>query len=71
MKQIMVGMAGKGMGERLKMARQLQESGMFNGSGRLAKQKLGGTGGLSATARAKMKQRRKDYKKKGKGKKKR
>jgi signal recognition particle subunit SRP54 len=71
MKQIMVGMAGKGMGERLKMARQLQESGMFNPNGRLAKQKLGGTGGLSATARAKMKQRRKDDKKKGKGKRKR
>ena len=30
MKQIMVGMAGKGIGERMKMARQLQDSGMFN-----------------------------------------
>jgi signal recognition particle subunit SRP54 len=71
MKQLMEGMAGKGIGERMRLAKQLQENGLFNPGGKLVKQKQGGTGGLSATARAKLKQRRKDEKKKGKGKKRR
>mgnify|MGYP002623766694 CR=1 FL=1 len=66
MKQIMVGMAGKGMGERMKMAQQLQDSGMFNPNGRLTKTKRGTSGGMSPGERAKMKQRRKAAKKKGK-----
>jgi len=71
MKQIMVGMAGKGIGERMKMARQLQENGMFNAGGRIAKVKQSTTGGLSASERAKLRKRRQKDKKKGKGKKKR
>jgi len=66
MKQIMVGMAGKGIGERMKMARQLQDSGMFSPNGRLAKQKRGTSGGMSPSERAKLKKRRKMDKKKGK-----
>ncbi len=71
MKQIMVGMAGKGIGERMKMARQLQENGMFNSGGRITKVKQSTTGGLSASERAKLRKRRQQDKKKGKGKKKR
>ena len=66
MRQIMVDMAGKGIGERMKMARNLQDSGMFTPNGRLAKQKRGTTGGMSPNERAKMKAKRKAAKKKGK-----
>ncbi|MCA9269268.1 MAG: signal recognition particle protein [Planctomycetales bacterium] len=69
MKQLMESMAGKGVGERMKMARQLQENGLFNPGGRLAKQKQSGSGGLSATQRAKLKARRKADKRKKGGKK--
>ena len=71
MKQIMVGMAGKSMGERMKMARQLQENGVLNPGGKINRVKQSTSGGMSARERAKLRKRRQKDKKKGKGKKKR
>jgi signal recognition particle subunit SRP54 len=57
MAQIMVGMAGKGVRERMQMVKQLQ-SGMMNGAGGLARQKKGGGKRLSNEEKAKLKKQR-------------
>jgi len=57
MAQIMVGMAGKGVRERMKMVRELQ-SGMMNGAGGLAKQKVGTGKRLTNAEKAKLKKQR-------------
>ncbi len=57
MAQIMTSMAGKGMKERMQMVRQLQ-SGMVNGAGSLARQKVGTGKRLSNAEKAKLKKQR-------------
>jgi signal recognition particle subunit SRP54 len=57
MAQIMVGMAGKGVRERMKMVRELQ-SGMMNGGGGLARQKVGTGKRLTNAEKAKLKKQR-------------
>ena len=55
---IMKRMAGKGMGDRMKMVGELQKGGMMNPGGKLAKQKMGTGKRLSPQERAKMKKQR-------------
>jgi signal recognition particle subunit SRP54 len=57
MAQIMVGMAGKGVRERMKMVRELQ-SGMMNNPNGLARQKAGTGKRLSNEEKAKLKKQR-------------
>ena len=65
MASIMKTMAGKGMGDRMKMMKQIQEGGMMDPSGRLAKQKKGTGKRLSSKEKAKMrKQREKELRRK-------
>jgi signal recognition particle subunit SRP54 len=51
-------MAGKGMGDRMKMMQQIQQGGLMDPSGRLAKQKKGTGKRLSNKERAKLKKQR-------------
>jgi signal recognition particle subunit SRP54 len=57
MAQMMTSMAGKGVKERMAMVRQLQ-SGMMNGAGGLARQKVGTGKRLSNEEKAKLKKQR-------------
>ena len=57
MAQMMTGMAGKGMRERMKMVRELQ-SGMMNNPNGLARQKVGTGKRLSNDEKAKLKKQR-------------
>ncbi len=50
--------AGKGMGDRMRMAQQLQNSGMLDPGARMAKTKQGTGKRLSAKDRAKAKKQR-------------
>ena len=69
MASIMKTMAGKGMGDRMKMMKQIQDGGMMSPSGRLAKQKKGTGKRLSSKEKAKMrKQREKELRRKRRGK---
>jgi len=58
MASIMKQMAGKGMGDRMKMVRDLQQGGMLDPGGKLAKQKKGTGKRLSPKDRARMKKMR-------------
>jgi signal recognition particle subunit SRP54 len=58
MAQIMVGMAGKGMRDRMKMVKEMQSGMMSNPSGQLAKKKAGTGRRLSTQERAKLKKQR-------------
>lgn len=58
MASIMKSMAGKGMGDRMKMMQQIQQGGLMDPSGRLAKQKKGTGKRLSNKERAKLKKQR-------------
>ncbi|MCC6492413.1 MAG: signal recognition particle protein [Pirellulales bacterium] len=58
MAQIMTGMAGKGLRERMKMVSQLQTSMAANPEGALARKKLGGGKRLSNAEKAKLKKQR-------------
>ena len=58
MASIMKQMAGQGMGDRMKMVRQLQQGGMLDPGGRIAKQKQNTGKRLSPKERAKMKKLR-------------
>jgi signal recognition particle subunit SRP54 len=61
MASIMKGMAGKGVGDRMKMVRQLQEGGLLDPGGKIAKQKKGTGKRLSPKEKQKLrKQREKD-----------
>jgi signal recognition particle subunit SRP54 len=64
MAQMMTSLAGKGIGERMKMIRDLQKGGMMNPGAVLAKQKLGTGKRLTAEERKRLqKQREKDLRK--------
>ncbi len=70
MASVMKQMAGKGIGDRMKMVKELQAGGMLSPGGQIAKQKKGTGKRLSAKERAKFKKlRQKDRGKKGKAKK--
>ncbi len=58
MASIMKSMAGKGAGDRLKMVREMQQGGLLDPGGRLAKQKQSTGKRLSAKERAKIKRER-------------
>ena len=58
MASIMNNMAGKGAGDRMKMVRQLQEGGMLDPGGQIAKQKKSTGKRLSPKERAKLKKER-------------
>jgi signal recognition particle subunit SRP54 len=58
MASVMKQMAGKGMGDRMKMVRQLQRGGMLDPGGRIAKQKKGTGKRLTTKERARMKKLR-------------
>jgi signal recognition particle subunit SRP54 len=58
MKSIMTSMAGKGMGDRMKMVRELQRGAMTNPSGQLTKTKQGTGKRLTAEERRKLKKQR-------------
>jgi signal recognition particle subunit SRP54 len=57
MSQVMTGLAGKGMRERMKMVRELQ-AGAMTGDGTMARKKLGGGKRLSNEEKAKLKKQR-------------
>jgi len=59
MASVMKQMAGKSIGDRMKMVRELQQGGMMDGSGQLAKQKKGTGKRFTAKDRAKIKKLRK------------
>lgn len=58
MASMMKAMAGKGMGDRMKMVQQLQSGGMLDPSGRLAKQKQGTGKRLSTAEKARLRKER-------------
>ncbi len=58
MASVMKQMAGQGMGDRMKMVKQLQQGGMLDPGGRIAKQKQGTGKRLSPKQRAKQKKLR-------------
>ncbi len=58
MAALMKSMAGKGVGDRLKMMREMQQGGLLDPNGRLAKPKQSTGKRLSAKERAKMKRER-------------
>jgi signal recognition particle subunit SRP54 len=58
MAQVMTSMAGKGMRERMKMVRDLQNSMAGNPDGQLARKKVGTGKRLTSTERAKLKKQR-------------
>ena len=58
MASIMKSMAGKGMGDRMKMMREMQSGAMMDPTGRIAKQKLGTGKRLSKAEKAKAKKMR-------------
>jgi signal recognition particle subunit SRP54 len=58
MKSIMTSLAGKGMGDRMKMVRELQRGAMTNPGGQLAKTKQGTGKRLTAEEKRKMKKQR-------------
>ncbi len=58
MASIMKSMAGKGVGDRMKMVRQLQEGGMLDPGGRISRQKKSTGKRLNAKERAKLKKDR-------------
>ena len=58
MASIMKSMSGKGVGDRMKMVRELQKGGMMDPGGRLSKQKKGTGKRLSNKERAKLRQQR-------------
>jgi signal recognition particle subunit SRP54 len=65
MKSIMTSMAGKGMGDRMKMVRELQRGALTNPSGQLTKTKQGTGKRLTAEEKRKIKkQREKDLRRK-------
>ncbi len=69
MASIMKTMAGKGVGDRMKMMQQIQQGGMMDPSGRLAKQKKGTGKRLSKQEKAKLKkQREKELRRRKRGK---
>ena len=55
---MMTTMAGKGMGERMKMVRELQRGAMSNPAGQLAKAKVGTGKRLTAEEKRKIKKQR-------------
>jgi signal recognition particle subunit SRP54 len=68
MKSIMTNMAGKGMGERMKMVRELQRGALTNPAGQLTKTKQGTGKRLTAEERRKLKkQREKEMRRKKRG----
>lgn len=58
MASVMKQMAGKGMGDRMKMVRELQKGGLLDPGGRIAKQKQGTGKRLTPKERAKIKKTR-------------
>jgi signal recognition particle subunit SRP54 len=58
MANIMKSMAGKGIGDRMKMMRDLQQGGLLDPGGRLAKQKQSTGKRLSSQEKAKLKKQR-------------
>ena len=58
MASIMKSMAGKGMGDRMKMMKQIQDGGLMDPGGRLAKQKKSTGKRLSSREKAKMRKQR-------------
>lgn len=58
MASIMKNMSGKGMGDRMKMVRELQQGGMMSPAGRLSKQKKTTGKRLTNKERAKLRQQR-------------
>ena len=58
MASIMKNMAGKGVGDRMKMVRDLQQGGMMDPGGRIAKQKQGTGKRLTAKEKAKARKQR-------------
>jgi signal recognition particle subunit SRP54 len=58
MKSIMTSMAGKGMGDRMKMVKELQRGALTNPGGQLTKAKLGTGKRLTADEKRKMKKQR-------------
>ena len=58
MASLMKQMAGKGVGDRMKMVNELQQSGMVSPGGKLAKQKLSTGKRLTPRERAKIKKQR-------------
>jgi signal recognition particle subunit SRP54 len=72
MKSIMESMAGKGMGERMRMVQQLQQGGLLDPGGKLAKQKKGtGKRMRSRLGNKELKKRQKDRRRNQKNKRKR
>jgi signal recognition particle subunit SRP54 len=65
MASIMKSMAGRGMSDRMRMVRQLQQGGMLDPGGRLARQKQGTGKRLTNAEKLKLrKQREKDLRRK-------
>jgi signal recognition particle subunit SRP54 len=72
MKSIMESMAGKGMRDRMRMVRELQQGGMLDPGGKLAKQKKGtGKRQRPQLGSKELKRRQKDRKRNLKNKRKR
>jgi len=58
MASLMKSMAGKGMGDRMRMVRELQQGGMLDPGGRIARQKKGTGKRLNTEERAKLRKQR-------------
>ena len=72
MASIMKSMSGKGMGDRMKMMRELQDGGLLDPGGKISRQKLGTGKRLSAKEKQKLrKQRDKEFRRRKREQKKR